>query len=163
MFRRLIGLVTLFCAIGGALFLVLQACGESLMFFYTPSSLLKAFPQHDAWIRMGGVVQPSSLRFIKNMWNFILTDAHKQISVQYCGALPGMFAENRQAIIEGYVQLCKIKSCSQVHNTQLPCLYVHAVRVLAKHDERYQVRCNHSLSVNNVKKPYHDLKMAVLK
>lgn len=85
------------------------------IYYQSPSDPIKT-----GKVRVGGLVK--NIRANANDIVFNLCDEHQCITVQYQGETPQMFAENKEALIEG-----------EFEGTLL-----RGKRVLAKHDERYE-------------------------
>jgi cytochrome c-type biogenesis protein CcmE len=114
----LLGLV----ALGGATALVLMAFSDNLVFFYSPSELA-AHPRAGQRIRIGGLVETSSLAHVDgNHVSFRVTDGKTDVAVTYEGILPDLFREGQGVVAEGRLGADGVFAASTV---------------LAKHDERY--------------------------
>ena len=114
------GLVVL----GVAVALVLNAFQSNLVFFFTPSQVAaKEAPQARAF-RIGGLVEPGSLKRESNSLTvqFRVTDTAQSIPVTYTGLLPDLFKEGKGVVAQG-----RLGSDGSFHATE----------VLAKHDENY--------------------------
>ena len=114
------GLLTL----GVAVALVLNAFQSNLVFFFTPSQVVaKEAPQARAF-RIGGLVEPGSLKRDTNSLTvqFRVTDTAQSIPVSYTGLLPDLFKEGKGVVAQGKLG---------------PDGSFHATEVLAKHDENY--------------------------
>lgn len=113
----------LFIAAGAALTvgLSLAALRENLLFFLSPSEVAAgAAPSGDAF-RMGGLVEPGSMRREGVETYFRVTDNAHSVPASYRGVLPDLFREGAGVVIKG--------------------VFVDGVFVadeaLAKHDENY--------------------------
>lgn len=108
-------------------FLALYALRQNIHLFYTPTQLVTQSmvgrPTH--FFRLGGQVQPGSLRFLEGNLHtaFVVEDAQHQCPVEFRGILPDLFREGRWVVVEGAFDQQGI---------------IHARQVLAKHGERYQ-------------------------
>lgn len=107
---------------GFALYLILSAFEDSIVFFYTPQQVHEKKIQPSARIRLGGMVVKGSLKKegLKALFN--VSDFKRTIAVHYEGILPDLFREGQGVVMEG--QLIDYR-----HFT--------AKTVLAKHDENY--------------------------
>jgi len=76
----------------------------------------------NSMIRVGGMVKKDSIQQNKKEIRFILTDYKKELIVVYSGAVPNLFSEGQEAVVEGILNDKK---------------YLIANRILAKHDENY--------------------------
>jgi cytochrome c-type biogenesis protein CcmE len=116
----LAGMVTL--GIGAAL--VLMAFQDNLVFFYSPSDVLAKGVAEQRRIRLGGLVEPQSVRKepdgVTTM--FRVTDTAHALPVRYRGLLPDLFREGQGVVTEGSFG---------------PDGVFTATSVLAKHDETY--------------------------
>ncbi|MGE5739907.1 MAG: cytochrome c maturation protein CcmE [Betaproteobacteria bacterium] len=111
-------------ALGVAVALVLNAFQSNLVFFFTPSQVVaKEAPQVRAF-RIGGLVEPGSLKRDTNSLTvqFRVTDTAQSIPVTYTGLLPDLFKEGKGVVAQGKLG---------------PDGSFHATEVLAKHDENY--------------------------
>ena len=107
-----------FCFIVGALLIILQ---DNILFFYTPSEILQKNLRQNEKVRLGGLVEESSVKRNDTKINFIITDLKKTMKVTYEGILPDLFREGQGVIVKGYLK----------NNI------FEATEVLAKHDENY--------------------------
>lgn len=110
---------------------VLTLFQEGLVFFYTPSELLKKTPEHlSKSFRLGGLVVEGSVhhQVINQVPHvtFVLSDGTRSQKVIYQGILPDLFREGQGIVAEGTLQdPLDLSSPFQ------------AITVLAKHDETY--------------------------
>lgn len=111
--------------IAGALaYMIYAGITQSAVYFVTPSELTAA-PVTGKAYRVGGLVQPGSLRWEPRSLDltFMLSDGKAGVTVRHKGTPPDLFAEGRGAVVEG---------------TWVPEGYVKASQILAKHSEEYQ-------------------------
>ena len=122
--RRLVALGVGLSLLAAATALVLAAFGENLVFFYSPSDLAGNAIGPDRRIRIGGLVEPQSLkrRSDGHGVGFRLTDGRTPIAVLYDGVLPDLFREGQGVVAEGRLRRDGVFA---------------ATSVLAKHDENY--------------------------
>jgi cytochrome c-type biogenesis protein CcmE len=122
--KRLTYIVVLGFFLGGVGLIVLGTLNDQLMFFVTPSDLVKSFKQLPKQVRLGGVVERGSIVKVEesHTTEFVVTDLDHKIKVRYTGPLPDLFREGQGVVIEG--------------SLQPPALFV-ATKLLAKHDENY--------------------------
>ncbi|MGB2074313.1 MAG: cytochrome c maturation protein CcmE [Henriciella sp.] len=123
-------------AVAGAGFLVAAATvlagfalGRNADLFYTPELLAeRGMPEENRRIRIGGFVQPDSLRYSEGVAViFVIEDGSDEtVTVQYDGILPDLFREEQGVVASGRF----------VPGSQL----FEADQILAKHDENYQPR-----------------------
>jgi cytochrome c-type biogenesis protein CcmE len=122
--RRIGWIVAGLAVLGVAVALVLNAFRSNLVFFFTPTQVAAHEAPQGRAFRIGGLVQPGSLRRDPNSLtvHFSVTDTAKTISVAYTGLLPDLFKEGKGVVAQG---------------TLGPDGTFHATEVLAKHDENY--------------------------
>ena len=120
--QRLLGISIGGACLGLALFLVLNAFDDNLVFFYSPTDLKIKNISSNQRIRIGGLVQESSLVHGDEVISFTVTDHENIITVNYSGLLPDLFREGQGIVAEGQL-------ISPTH--------FEATSVLAKHDENY--------------------------
>jgi len=115
-----LGLCGLITAVG----LTLSAFNENLTFFFSPSQVVAGEAPTARSFRIGGLVQPGSLRRGEDGLTayFIITDTVHEIPIIYSGILPDLFKEGRGCVAQGKVD------SDGVFRAEL---------VLAKHDENY--------------------------
>ena len=109
--------------LGAALLLILYNTKKNIVFFYTPTELLKNDLSLNKEIRIGGYVKESS--FIKkslNTYEFKITDNANELIVFYEGILPDLFREGQGTVVEGLLNNKK---------------NIVASKIYAKHDENY--------------------------
>jgi len=105
-------------------YLVWAGVSRSVVYFVTPSELLAA-PAAGKTYRLGGLVQPGSLKWEPRTLDlsFTLSDGKANVAVKHRGAPPDLFAEGRGAVVEG---------------SWTPDGYFKASLILAKHSEEYK-------------------------
>jgi cytochrome c-type biogenesis protein CcmE len=107
-----------------AILAMVYALRENINLFYPPSKIAAGEAPIDRTIRAGGCVIPGSVeRSIKNLdVSFGITDGMENMTVNYSGILPDLFAEGEAVVVNG-----KLNKDGQFYATE----------VLAKHDENY--------------------------
>jgi cytochrome c-type biogenesis protein CcmE len=111
------------CILGAAVFLVLFALRDTIVFFHTPKEVLARHVPAGKRIRLGGLVADASLkRGTGQTVEFAITDMEQTIQVRYTGILPDLFREGQGVVAEGVLD-----SVGRFL----------ADTVLAKHDETY--------------------------
>ena len=108
-----------------ALFFVLKALNDKIVFFYTPTNLSEDSDIIGENIRVGGLVLENSIKYSNDglRVSFVITDNKNMIDVFYSGILPDLFREKQGVVVEGnFLKSKKI---------------FNAKKVLAKHDENY--------------------------
>jgi len=104
-------------------FFIFKSLEESVVYFLTPTEIFNAEDlDSNQKIRIGGMVKKSSLIQKQNSITFIITDFKNEILVNYSGAVPNLFAEEKGVVAEGSLKDKK---------------YFFADTILAKHDENY--------------------------
>ncbi|WJR80776.1 cytochrome c maturation protein CcmE [Bradyrhizobium sp. NP1] len=103
--------------------LVLNALRDSIVFFSTPSMVAEKHLAPGRRFRLGGLVQPGSLKRGDNLAvTFEVADGGAKLPVAYQGILPDLFREGQGVIAEGALDGSGV---------------FRADTVLAKHDETY--------------------------
>src|SRR4029077_13410076 len=114
------------CALGGLAFaaaLVLSALRDSIVFFSTPTMVAEQHIGPGRRFRLGGLVQPGSLKRGDNLaMTFEVADSNTKLPVAYKGILPDLFREGQGVVAEGMLDASGV---------------FKADTVLAKHDETY--------------------------
>jgi cytochrome c-type biogenesis protein CcmE len=113
-----LGLLGLFAGTG----LVLSAFQENLVFFFSPTELAAKTPSPSQRIRMGGLVEPGSVKKDGHNVSFTVTDTVHSTPVKYAGLLPDLFKEGTGVVVEGRLGTDGVFAANEV---------------LAKHDENY--------------------------
>ncbi len=109
--------------LGLAAALVLFALRQEIVFFRTPSDLVKAPIAQGTRLRLGGLVEKGSVvRGAGATVSFAVTDTIETIKVSYEGILPDLFREGQGVVTEGAIGS--------------DGAFI-ADSVLAKHDENY--------------------------
>lgn len=122
--RRLALVLGGVAALGLAAFFVLQAFQQNLVFFFTPSQIVKGEAPVGRSFRIGGMVEAGShLRQADGLTHrFVVTDLAQRVEVRYQGLIPDLFKEGKGVVAQGRLQ---------ADGSFL------AEEVLAKHDENY--------------------------
>ena len=122
-FQRLILILLTLIILFTSLLLILFNTKKNIIFFYTPTELLKTNISIENKIRIGGYVKQSSFTKKKlNKYEFIITDNENEVTVMYEGILPDLFREGQGTVVEGLLNNKK---------------NIIASKVYAKHDENY--------------------------
>ncbi|MDH3354012.1 MAG: cytochrome c maturation protein CcmE [Chromatiales bacterium] len=109
--------------VGLASWLVFNALGNNMSYFFSPTEVVKGNAPKDHIFRLGGLVEVGSLERGKELTaRFIVTDNANKVNVSYTGILPDLFAEGQGVIAQGKL----------AENGEFI-----AEEVLAKHDETY--------------------------
>ena len=109
-------------AIGVATALVLTAFNKNLVFFFTPSQVAANEAPVGRTFRIGGMVEPGSVKREGVEVRFVVTDTARSMRVVYRGQLPDLFKEGKGVVAQGQLG---------------PDGIFTAREVLAKHDENY--------------------------
>jgi cytochrome c-type biogenesis protein CcmE len=106
--------------------LVLTALSDDIVFFRSPSDIVRDNVADGVQLRMGGLVETGSVvRSSDGLEvSFLVTDGAEVLPVAYRGILPDLFREGQGVVVEGRMQDGTF----------------HAASVLAKHDENYMPR-----------------------
>lgn len=116
-----IGLVL--CA---ALGLILVALRDQIVFFRSPTEVVKGKVKPGENFRLGGLVQPGSVSREENqIVRFAVTDGAQVVKVVFKGLVPDLFREGQGVVTEGRLETSGVFT---------------ATTVLAKHDENYMPR-----------------------
>ena len=88
--------------LGVAVFLVLFALRDTIVFFHTPKEVAEKQIPAGKRIRLGGLVAEGSLKRGEGLTvEFGITDTAKTIPVSYTGILPDLFREGQGVVAEG--------------------------------------------------------------
>jgi cytochrome c-type biogenesis protein CcmE len=121
--RRAVLIATGVGILSVAVFLVLFALRDTIVFFHTPKEVVERQIPAGKRIRLGGLVAEASVkRGLGETVDFAITDTVKTIAVRYKGILPDLFREGQGVVAEGVLD----SSGRFLADT-----------VLAKHDENY--------------------------
>ena len=120
--KRLAIIGGIVAAVGVATALVLNAFQSNLVFFYSPSQVAAKEAPLNRTFRLGGLVEPGSVKREGTEVQFLVTDTAKTIPVVYTGILPDLFKEGKGVVAQGRLGADGA---------------FHASEVLAKHDENY--------------------------
>ena len=119
--QRLLGLLAMLALLAVAGGLVLKAFNQNLVFFITPSEIVRGEAPAGARFRLGGMVAAGSVQRNGNDIRFTVTDGAQAVAVTYRGPVPDLFREGKGVVAQG----------------RLSGLQFIADEVLAKHDENY--------------------------
>ena len=119
--KRFAMLLGLLCASGAVVALVLNAFQSNMVFFFSPTQVEAKEAPANRTFRLGGLVEPGTVKREGLNVNFVVTDTAKTVPVTYTGILPDLFQEGKGVVAQG----------------QLKNGVFMAREVLAKHDENY--------------------------
>ncbi len=105
-----------------SVFLILKSLEENVVYFQSPTEVMKLAEINKKKIRIGGMVKNDSIIVKEKEVKFIVTDFKNEINVIFSGAIPNLFAEGKGVVAEGFL---RDKSL------------FFATKILAKHDENY--------------------------
>ncbi len=121
--KRLTFILTGLVALGLASWLVFNALGKNMSYFYSPTEVVQKKAPEDYLFRLGGMVVKDSVQRGKELTvRFAITDNMNVVNVEYTGILPDLFDEGQGVITQGKLNSMGIFVASEV---------------LAKHDENY--------------------------
>jgi cytochrome c-type biogenesis protein CcmE len=121
--------------IGGAVivlalvFAAYQGVRSSMVYYLTPSEFAGRPEVRWARIRLAGTVEAGSVQRSEGVARFVLTDGRTSYRVRFAGPLPDLFAEGRQVLVEGRVDVGGVLQASQVIST-------HPVEYKEKYPQR---------------------------
>ena len=120
---RLAWIAGILAAVGLTTYGVLRAFNDNMVFFYTPTQLVKGEAPTGRSYRIGGMVEPGSIVRTDGSLaiRFRVTDNSNVVTVSYSGIVPDLFKEGKGVVAQGTMQ-----NGIFVSN-----------EILAKHDENY--------------------------
>lgn len=104
--------------------LVLYALKDNVSLYFTPTQVFNGQAPQGRSFRIGGLVEPGSLKRENDglTAHFNVTDTMRSMQVVYKGILPDLFKEGKGVVAQGKLGADNL---------------FHAEEVLAKHDENY--------------------------
>jgi cytochrome c-type biogenesis protein CcmE len=121
--KRMVFILVGLVALGLASWLVFNALGNNMSYFYSPTEVIQKKAPKDHLFRLGGMVVKGSVQRGKELTvRFAVTDTANVVNVEYTGILPDLFEEGQGVIAQGKLADSGIFVASEV---------------LAKHDENY--------------------------
>jgi cytochrome c-type biogenesis protein CcmE len=121
--KRLIFILLGLVALGLAAWLVFNALGSNMSYFYSPTEVVQKKAPQDHLFRLGGMVVKGSVQRGQELTvRFAVTDTANVVDVEYTGILPDLFEEGQGVIAQGKLGKNGVFVASEV---------------LAKHDENY--------------------------
>ena len=101
--RRLFALVALGIAGGALAWVSMSDLGENLVYYWSPTELMKAPNAQQATVRLGGMVVPGSVDWDRDKAHvsFRVTDGTTEVAVDVDGNPPQMFKEGIGVVVEG--------------------------------------------------------------
>ncbi len=122
--KKLMWIAVAVLGLGAVAALILNAFNSNLVFFFSPTQIVKGEAPRDRAFRVGGLVEAGSVKREADgvTVRFKVTDTAQAVTVAYTGILPDLFKEGKGVVAEGRLGADGIFTASQV---------------LAKHDENY--------------------------
>jgi len=122
--QRMVLVAVMVVGVVGATVLALNAIGENMLYFFSPTQVKAGEAPRDHPFRVGGLVVEDSVERPGDglTVRFDLTDTGEAITVVYTGILPDLFREGQGIVAKGRLR---------------PDGVFAAEQVLAKHDENY--------------------------
>jgi len=122
--RRLTWVLGIIGGVSLAAVFALNAFRANVMLFFDPSQVVAGDAPIDKRFRLGGMVQPGSVRREPGSldMDFVITDFQQTVPVRYQGVLPDLFRENQGVVAHGRLSENGIFVADEI---------------LAKHDENY--------------------------
>ena len=124
--KLLIGAAVIVASLGFAAY---QGARSSLVYYLTPAEFAARPELRQARIRLAGRVDPGSVQPSAGEVRFVISDGSTRYPVRYTGALPDLFAEGRQVLVEGRLDRDGVFQATQVITT-------HPVEYKEKHPDR---------------------------
>ncbi len=123
--RLVLVVIAAICLLGAAL-LAIWALRSQASYFYVPSEFAANPPAEGQAVRLGGMVQNGSIKWLDDgvSISFVVGDGKARVPVRYTGILPDLFQEGSGVVAEG-----RLEGGAFV-----------ADNLLAKHDENYVPR-----------------------
>ena len=121
--KRLSFVVLTLLALAAAAGLVLAAFEDNIVFFHSPTEIVKKNIRPEQRLRVGGLVEEGTVKQTGQnaITSFRVTDLTTSLTVNFKGILPDLFREGQGVVAEGHYQNGVFE----------------AKEVLAKHDETY--------------------------
>ena len=125
--RRLFMTVLLLTLLSGTLYLIMQNFRDNLVFFFSPTEILKNPEKASKRARLGGMIKKGTVKIVSqkdHSLRFVVSDFNQDVTIEYQGFLPDLFREGQGLVAEGYFD-------------QHRQLFI-ARTILAKHDSTYR-------------------------
>ena len=121
--KRLSFVVLTLLALAAAAGLVLAAFEDNIVFFHSPTEIVKKNIRPEQRLRVGGLVEEGTVKQTGQdaITSFRVTDLTSSLMVNFKGILPDLFREGQGVVAEGHYRNGVFE----------------AKEVLAKHDETY--------------------------
>jgi cytochrome c-type biogenesis protein CcmE len=95
--RLLLGVAVVGAALG---WVAWRGLGDSLVYYRTPTEVVREVAA-DERVRLGGYVEPGTLRQGSDGVRFIVSDGATRITVVGSGGVPSLFREGQGVVVEG--------------------------------------------------------------
>ena len=124
-YKRFYYLLSFAICLSLAIFFVLKALEDRIVFFYSPTEVYSKEINTSQLIRVGGIVLDNSIFYDDGGLevSFVITDTKNTLKIRFKGILPDLFREGQGIVAEGTLGESK--------------KLFYAKSVLAKHDENY--------------------------
>ena len=120
--KRFIFLLIIFVCFSTSIFLISYSLKDQIAYFVEPTDLKRMEEIENKYLRVGGLVEANSLKFVDGNWIFEVIDQNENsVNVVFSKTLPNLIEENKGIIVEG-------KFIDNIFIAEI---------VLAKHDENY--------------------------
>ena len=121
--KRLSFVFLMLLALAAAAGLVLAAFEDNIVFFHSPTEIVKKNIRPEQRLRIGGLVEQGTIKQTGKdaITSFRVTDLTTSLTVTFKGILPDLFREGQGVVAEGHYRNGVFE----------------AKEVLAKHDETY--------------------------
>lgn len=93
--------VVLVAVLAGVGVVAVSGLDQSLVFYRTPTEVVEEPELVGARVRLGGLVQPGSLRRDGATVRFVVTDGRTTVPVVFTGSTPAVFRDGENALVEG--------------------------------------------------------------
>jgi len=110
-------------------FVAYQGARSSIVYYLTPTEFSGRPELAHARIRLAGRVVAGSIQKAGGETQFAIADGAVRYPVRYAGVLPGLFADDRQVLVEGRLDRDGVFQATQVITT-------HPVEYKEKHPDR---------------------------
>jgi cytochrome c-type biogenesis protein CcmE len=115
--KLLVGSAIVVLALG---FVAYQGVRSSMVYYLTPTEFRDRPEIQHQRVRLAGRVVPGSVGRAEGTSRFEITDGITPYRVRYTGALPDLFAEGREVLVEGRLDEAGVLQASQVISTHPP-------------------------------------------
>jgi cytochrome c-type biogenesis protein CcmE len=126
--KLVVGAIVILACLG---FVAYQGARSSLVYYLTPTEFARKPELRAARVRLAGRVVPGSVARSPGEARFSITDGVTRYDVRFTGALPDLFADGREVLVEGRMGDANTLLATQVITT-------HPVEYKEQHPERVQ-------------------------